>query len=79
MQLACRGVRAPIEALQTSTGVKDVITQYWIEDLLARYRKMKEEGFPLPEIQTRLENWAKENESRVHNEHLTTRGTTKCI
>lgn len=72
--LACRGVRAPIEALQTSTGVKDTITQYWIEDLLTRHRTMKGEGLPLPEIQGRLESWVKENESRIHNPHLTTRG-----
>lgn len=79
MRLACQGVRAPIEALQTSTGVKDIITQYWIEDLLARYRKLKEEGLPLPEIRTRLENWVEENKSRIYNEHLTTRGMMVCI
>ena len=79
MRLACQGVRAPIEALQTSTGVKDTITQYWIEDLLARYRKLKEEGLPLPEIRTTLKTWVKENEPRIYNEHLTTRGTMACV
>ena len=67
---------APIEALQTSTGVKDTITQYWIEDLLNRHRKMKGEDLPLPEIQKSLEDWVKGNGSRLHNGHLTTRGTT---
>ena len=79
MRLACQGVRAPIEALQTSTGVKDTITQYWIEELLTRYRKLKGEGLPLLEIRTRLENWVKENESRIYNEHLTTRGMTAHV
>ena len=62
-----------------STGVKDTITQYWIEELLARYRKSKEEGLPPPEIQTKLKNWAKENKSRIYNEHLTTRGMTARV
>lgn len=68
-------MRAPVEALQTSTGIKDAITQYWIEDILARYRSMKVEGLPLPEIRGVLERWVTENESRIYNEHLTTRGT----
>ena len=67
-------MRAPIEALQTSTGVKDVITQHWIEDLLSRHRRMKEEDIPIPEIRRRLESWVKENESQIHNGHLMTRG-----
>ena len=75
VSLACRGVRAPIEALQTSTGIKDILTQHWIEELLTRFRRMKEEDLPPPEIQRRLEDWVKENESRIYNEHLTTRGT----
>jgi hypothetical protein len=72
--LACRGVRAPIDALQTSTGIKDALTQYWIDDLLARHRSMKMEGLPLSEIQRKLEQWVAENGSNIHNEHLTTRG-----
>ena len=75
VSLACRGVRAPIEKLQTSTGIKDTITQHWIEDILTRHRKMKGEGLPLPEIQKRLEGWVKENELRIYNGHLLTRGT----
>lgn len=67
-------MRAPIEALQTSTGVKDAFAQHWIEDLLTRHREMKGEGLPLPEIQTKLEGWVKENGSRIYNAHLTTRG-----
>lgn len=75
ISLACRGVRAPIDTLQTSTGVKDAITQHWIEDLLARHRSMKVEGLPLPDIQRTLEQWVAENGSGIYNEHLTTRGT----
>jgi hypothetical protein len=73
--LACRGVHAPIDALQTSTGIKDVITQCWIDDILARYWIMKVEGLLPPEIQRTLEQWVTENNSGIYNEHLTTRGT----
>ena len=72
-------MRAPIEALQTSTGIKDTIAQYWIEDLLARHRTMKGEGLPLPEIQRKLESWVKENELRLYNGHLLTRGMTTRV
>lgn len=60
--------------MQTSTGVKDILTQYWIEDLLTRHRAMKEDGIPQLEIQTTLEKWVQENDSRIYNGHLTTRG-----
>jgi len=36
---------------------------------------MKGEGLTLPEIQKNLEDWVKGNGSRLHNPHLTTRGT----
>ena len=33
---ACRGERGHVEELQTSTGVKDQIAQFWIEAVLSR-------------------------------------------
>jgi hypothetical protein len=35
------GVEAPILKLQTATGVKDKVAQYWIDILLAKARQMK--------------------------------------
>ena len=67
-------MRAPIEALQTSTGVKDTLTHYWINQLLTQHRNMRAEGLPLPEIQKLLETWVMENESCIYNQHLMTRG-----
>ena len=37
------------------------------------------EGPPLPEIQRVLERWVAENEHRIYNEHLTTRGMVICV
>ncbi|KZV61485.1 hypothetical protein PENSPDRAFT_643337 [Peniophora sp. CONT] len=38
IHLACRGVKAPIDALVATTGVKDKIAQHWIEILLTKAR-----------------------------------------
>jgi hypothetical protein len=65
-------VRAPIDALQTSTGVKDVITQHWIEDLLIRYQNRAGEGIPSLEIEKELKTWVRANEAQIYNGHLTT-------
>ncbi|KAJ6600335.1 hypothetical protein DFH09DRAFT_1497797 [Mycena vulgaris] len=41
IDLAMYGVESPIKKLQTATGVKDKVAQYWIEILLEKARKMK--------------------------------------
>ncbi|KAJ7835357.1 hypothetical protein B0H14DRAFT_3109979 [Mycena olivaceomarginata] len=41
LRLAMRGVEAPILKLQTKTGVKDKVAQYWIDILLEKARKIK--------------------------------------
>ncbi|KAE9400411.1 hypothetical protein BT96DRAFT_993099 [Gymnopus androsaceus JB14] len=41
VHLACRGVMKPITARQTDTGVKDSYTQYWIDDLVNRFRETR--------------------------------------
>ncbi|KAJ7193158.1 hypothetical protein GGX14DRAFT_537656 [Mycena pura] len=43
LDLAMYGVKAPIERLQTATGVKDKVAQYWIDILLKRANEMKSE------------------------------------
>ncbi|KAJ6461207.1 hypothetical protein DFH09DRAFT_1114311 [Mycena vulgaris] len=43
IDLAMYGVESPIKKLQTATGVKDKVAQYWIEILLEKARKMKAE------------------------------------
>ncbi|KAJ6570349.1 hypothetical protein B0H10DRAFT_2168799 [Mycena sp. CBHHK59/15] len=41
IRLAMYGVEAPISRLQTATGVKDKVTQHWIDILLEKARQMK--------------------------------------
>ena len=58
MQLARYGVSKPIETLKTATGIKDKITQHWIEILLAKAHEMKASlGCSSEDIATDLEAW----------------------
>ncbi len=41
--VATRGIAAPVNAMQTATGVKDPIAQHWIELLIAKSRVLREE------------------------------------
>ncbi|KAJ6456513.1 hypothetical protein C8R45DRAFT_1056469 [Mycena sanguinolenta] len=41
IDLAMYGVEAPISRLQTATGVKDKVAQYWIDILLKKSREIK--------------------------------------
>jgi hypothetical protein len=43
IKLTMHGVEAPISKLQTATGVKDKVAQYWIDILLKKARRMKAE------------------------------------
>ncbi|KAI0080576.1 hypothetical protein K474DRAFT_1721483 [Panus rudis PR-1116 ss-1] len=56
--LACKGVKEPVQADQTSSGVKDGYSQYWIDHLLQRFQEMKtrEPSRPREEIQKELED-----------------------
>lgn len=53
------GVEAPITKLQTATGVKDKVAQYWIEILLKKARVMKADnpGRTAEDIAKELETW----------------------
>ena len=44
LDLACDGVESRVTEKQKATGTKDKITEYWIEQLLQRHKKMKIES-----------------------------------
>lgn len=45
---ATRGVAAPVDAMQTATGVKDPIAQHWINLMIAKSRVSREERLTNP-------------------------------
>jgi hypothetical protein len=46
IRTACYGVASNVEKLQTATGTKDKIAQYWIEILLQKAREKKTQPNP---------------------------------
>jgi hypothetical protein len=59
LELATHGVEKPILDLQTATGTKDKVAQYWIEILLKKAREMKsaQPGRSTEAIAEELQRW----------------------
>ncbi|KAJ7175598.1 hypothetical protein C8R46DRAFT_1249143 [Mycena filopes] len=76
VKLACSGVLKPIKDSQTQTGVKDVYTQHWIDDLLLRFKAMKSEepDRPNQDIRNELIEWTLNNHDQIYSTFLTTEG-----
>ncbi|KAJ6612631.1 hypothetical protein B0H10DRAFT_2279214 [Mycena sp. CBHHK59/15] len=62
IELAMYGIEAPITRLQTATGVKDKVAQYWIEILLQKSREIKANnpGRTAESIKDELKIWLEE-------------------
>ncbi|KAJ6615575.1 hypothetical protein B0H10DRAFT_2164804 [Mycena sp. CBHHK59/15] len=62
IDLAMYGIEAPITRLQTATGVKDKVAQYWIDILLKKAREMKANnpGHSVESIKEELQGWLSE-------------------
>ncbi|KAJ7218497.1 hypothetical protein GGX14DRAFT_560838 [Mycena pura] len=74
IQLACAGVATPIKETQTNTGVKDPYTQYWIDDILSRY-KMLSKSDPQrdgADIECELLTWVNEHQAIIENPFYST-------
>ncbi|KAJ7799762.1 hypothetical protein B0H14DRAFT_3491320 [Mycena olivaceomarginata] len=71
VELACSGVAKPIQNSQTATGVKDVYTQFWIEDLISRFREMcKDKARSLEDIKQELIQWTVDNRDKIYSPFL---------
>ncbi|KAK6984545.1 hypothetical protein R3P38DRAFT_2575656 [Favolaschia claudopus] len=73
---ACAGVMSHVKTSQTETGVKDVYTQYWIDDLIKRFHELKQ-GDPARsnvDIQKELVQWALDNRDKIYSSFLTMNG-----
>ncbi|KAJ7878139.1 hypothetical protein B0H14DRAFT_2567404 [Mycena olivaceomarginata] len=68
VELACEGVSKRIQELQTQTGVKDVYTQYWIEQILARAAEMRQQEPDVSEttIKSELIQRTRDNEEKLY-------------
>lgn len=77
VELACGGVSKRVQELQTQTGVKDVYTQYWIEQILARAAEMRQQEPDVSEatIKSELIQWTRDNEEKLYSPFLTLKGT----
>ncbi len=76
VKLACLGIAQNVQIEQTKTGVKDAYTQHWIDDLIGRARKLRND-YPertTTEIQNELLVWVHEHGSHIYNPFLTLDG-----
>ncbi|THU97830.1 hypothetical protein K435DRAFT_721412, partial [Dendrothele bispora CBS 962.96] len=62
MKIATKGVQKSVSDMQTATGTKDKITEYWIEILLqkAKEEKKKDPSKSVQEVTDTLERWLEE-------------------
>ncbi|KAJ7659979.1 hypothetical protein B0H17DRAFT_1163121 [Mycena rosella] len=76
VRLACSGILQPIKDSQTRTGVKDMYTQYWIDELISRFKEMKKDDptRSTADIQEELVQWTVENSDKIYSGFLTTKG-----
>ncbi|KAF7351786.1 hypothetical protein MSAN_01612000 [Mycena sanguinolenta] len=76
VELACGGVAKRVQELQTQSGVKDVYTQYWIDQILARAVEMRRENADASEasIKSELIQWTCENQEKLYSPFLTLKG-----
>ncbi|KAJ7691414.1 hypothetical protein B0H17DRAFT_867957, partial [Mycena rosella] len=76
VKLGCSGVAKHVKNSQTETGVKDAYTQFWIDDLISRFKQMKkdEPNRPAEQIQAELIEWTIANRDKIYGPFLTTKG-----
>ncbi|KAJ7206206.1 hypothetical protein C8J57DRAFT_1258525 [Mycena rebaudengoi] len=76
VKLACSGVIKHVKESQMNTGVKDTYTQFWIDDLLSRFKTMRnaEPDRSVQDIQMELIQWTVENRDKIYSPFLTMKG-----
>jgi hypothetical protein len=76
IRLSMYGVESPITKLQTATGTKDPIAQYWIDILLSKARELKaaRPDRSCDDIATELREWFNEQPGDKKNPLLSVLG-----
>jgi hypothetical protein len=74
--LACNGIAKHVKDSQTDTGIKDVYTQYWIDDLITRFKELKKAAPDRAEkdISKELIQWTLDNRDKIYSPFLTMKG-----
>ncbi|KAJ7508792.1 hypothetical protein B0H11DRAFT_1703142 [Mycena galericulata] len=76
VKLACSGVAQRVKDSQTETGVKDMYTQYWIDQLISRFKQMKKDDPTRSntDIEDELVQWTRANSDKIYSAFLTMKG-----
>ncbi|KAJ6611590.1 hypothetical protein B0H10DRAFT_2285157 [Mycena sp. CBHHK59/15] len=76
VKLACLGVPKHVKDLQTQTGIKDMYMQYWIDQLLLRFKehKIMEPDRSDRDIQEELVQWTLDNRDKIYSAFLIMKG-----
>ncbi|KAJ7269179.1 hypothetical protein C8J57DRAFT_1609392 [Mycena rebaudengoi] len=76
VKLACSGVIKHVKDSQTSTGVKDTYTQFWIDQLISRFKEMRrnDPDRSVQHVQEELIQWTIDNRGKIYSPFLTMKG-----
>ncbi|KAJ7652787.1 hypothetical protein DFH06DRAFT_1134240 [Mycena polygramma] len=76
VKLACSGVAQHVKNAQTDTGVKDMYTQYWIDQLIGRFKEMKKDDPSRSDadITAELVAWTEAAKDQIYSGFLTMKG-----
>ncbi|EIN07387.1 hypothetical protein PUNSTDRAFT_71288, partial [Punctularia strigosozonata HHB-11173 SS5] len=76
LDMACEGVMQPIKERQTETGVKDAYAQYWIEQLISRFKQIRTSDLSRTResVSNELKSWLHEHAHDIINPFLTMPG-----
>lgn len=76
VKLACSGIVKHVKDSQTETGIKDTYTQFWIDELISRFKEMKkdEPNRAVEEIKAELVQWTIDNRDKIYSPFLKMKG-----
>ncbi|KAJ7144252.1 hypothetical protein C8R44DRAFT_827441 [Mycena epipterygia] len=76
VKLACSGVVKHVKDSQTETGIKDTYTQFWVDELISRFKEMKkdEPNRAVEEIKAELVQWTIDNRDKIYSPFLRMKG-----
>ncbi|KAJ7501897.1 hypothetical protein B0H11DRAFT_2155297 [Mycena galericulata] len=71
IELACEGNESELKKSYTASRIKDKYTEYWINDILSRFKKAVNEGQSKDTVTENLKNWVKDHSGDIYSAFLT--------